>query len=170
MAISRQKKEDILSVLKDRLAKAKVVVFVNFHGLTTDLSQKIRRLMRESEAKYFVAKKTLVKKALNEAGLKGDIPDMEGELALVFGTGDAVLPVKNISKFSKEYESITMLGGILDDEYMDKNKVLYLSKLPSKEVLLGQFVGIINAPRQQMVGVLSGVQRNLLNVLSQINK
>lgn len=168
MAITKQKKEDILKELNDWVKKAKVVVFVNFHGLTNVLSQELRRLMRGSEARYLVAKKTLVKKVLDEAGFSGEMPVFDGELGLVFGEGDVVSPVKNLFKFTKAHAEVVMVGGVLSKSYLDKTSVIKLAELPSREVLLAQFLGVANSPVRGLVGVLSGAQRNLVNVLSQI--
>lgn len=170
MALTKQKKEEILKELKDWVKKSKVVIFVNFHGLSNVLVQELRRLIKQADARYLVAKKTLIKKALDEFKFSGNLPDFEGEVALVFGEEDQVAPAKTLQKFSKEHEEIKFLGGILDGSFLEKESIVRLATLPSKEVLIARFLNVINSPRSGLVGVLSGVQRNLLNVLNQIKK
>ncbi len=168
MPLTKEKKEQVLSELKEQTKNSSVVVFVNFHGLGTSLSSEVRNIMRGVEAKYFVAKKTLIKKALKEFGFSGDLPELKGEVALVFGRGDVTLSIKPLADFSKKHEEISLLGGIVDESFVGEDVIKVLASLPTREVLLSQFVNVINAPRQGLVGVLSGVQRNFINVLSQI--
>lgn len=168
MPITRQKKEEILKGLKDWLDNSSSVFFVNFHGLSNALSQELRRLISDSDAKYLVAKKTLIKKALQESKIEGERPDLKGELALVFATGEATLPAKTLSDFSKKNEGINLLGGIFEGAFIEADIVSNLANLPTKEVLIGQFINVINAPRQQMVGVLQAPIRDFISVLSQI--
>lgn len=63
-----------------------------------------------------------------------------------------------------------MLGGILEGEYIDANKALMLASIPSREVLYGKFVNVINSPVQGMVVTLNGVMGNFVRVLGQIKK
>jgi len=168
MAITKEKKIQILEELKGLLKKAKAVVFVNFHGLSSSLSQEIRSSMSKEDAKYFVTKKTLIKKVFGESGISGDMPDLEGEVALVFQQGEVTAPIKILSKFEKDTKSINLLGGVFEGAFVGRNIVVQLSKIPSKEVLLGQFLNVINAPRQQMVGVLQAPVRDFISVLRQI--
>jgi large subunit ribosomal protein L10 len=170
MAITKQKKEQIVGDLKTLVEKAKIIVFVNFHGLNNALSQDLRRLMSESDAKYLVAKKTLTKRVLDEFKFSGDIPSLDGELALVFGSGEITAPVKALAKFGKEHKEVSMLGGVFENSFVGKETISEIANLPSREVLIAQVVGMINAPRSGLVGTLSGVMGNFVNVLRQINK
>ncbi len=170
MAVSKEKKSEILKGLKERLEGAKIVVFVNFHGLNTALTKEIRKLMAIAEAKYLVAKKTLIKKALENFKFSGQIPNLEGETAVIIGRGEATAPVKFLSKFAKAHPELALLGGIFEDSFVDKQTLAAIAKLPAREVLLAQLLGVINAPKQQMVGVLQGPIRNFISILSQIKK
>ena len=170
MPLTKEKKEQVLKDLAEKTKDSSVVVFVNFHGLGTTLASEVRNLMRDVEAKYLVVKKTLIKKALGEFDFSGEIPDLKGEVAMVFGKGDVTLPIKPLSDFSKKNEEVTLLGGIVDYEYVGEDVINTLASLPTREVLLGQFVNVINAPRQQTVGVLQAPIRDFISVLKQINK
>lgn len=154
--------------LKDWFAKSKVVIFVNFHSLNTALARNFRVLMRKLGAKYFVAKKTLIKKTLNGFKFEGQMPELEGEVAMIFSTEDAVAPLKSLTKFVKANHVMKILGGIFDNSFTDKSGVLRLADLPSKEILIAQFINVINAPRRGLVVTLNGVMRNFVNVLRQI--
>ena len=99
-----------------------------------------------------------------------DLPGLDGEVAVIFGKGDLMAPVKTLAKFGKAHPEIALLGGIFDGGFLGKEGVGRIAKLPSREVLLGQFLGVINAPARGLVGALSGVQRKFVIALSRIKK
>lgn len=171
MAITRQKKEEILKKIEDKGKKAISAIFVNFHGLNVAGETELRNNLRNSGVDYVVAKKTLIRKAFDTLKLKGEIPELEGEVAVAFGTDDAIAPAREVFAFGKKYkDKITMLGGMLEGEYIDANKALMLASIPSREVLYGKFVNVINSPIQGMVVTLNGVMKNFVSVLGQIKK
>jgi large subunit ribosomal protein L10 len=83
MAITRQKKEEIVAKVSDSLKKAKTLVFANFKGLTVAEQNEMRKALRAQNVGYTVAKKTLIKRALDTASYAGTLPELEGEIALV---------------------------------------------------------------------------------------
>ena len=170
MALTKEKKEEILKELKELVKDAGIVIFVNFHGLTSVLARELRVLMAQANAKYFVAKKTLAKKVFNELEISGEMPEMEGELALVFGSSEITLPTKSLLKFSKGNAGIGLQGGIFEKGFINKETVLKLASLPSREVLIWQFINVINAPKSRLVGVLQAPIRDFVSVLGQISK
>ncbi|MDO8183702.1 MAG: 50S ribosomal protein L10 [bacterium] len=159
MAITKAKKVDILSRLQNEVVKAKTIVFVNFHGLPVAESAKLRRSLREQAVKFFVAKKTLIKKALTEAGLTGEMPSLDGEIALAYGDDQLV-----VSKGVYEYERKTnglvkILGGVLDGTYANQQLMLTLAQIPPREILLGQFLNLINSPLQGLAMALNEIAK-----------
>ncbi len=169
MAISRQKKEEILKGLRESLKKAKIVIFVNFHGLNVSKERELRNLLRTMNSRYAVAKKTLIKKALEPFGFSGDMPALEGEIGLAFSGDDPISAARELKNFAKKFE-IKLLGGVFENRFIGSDTVVMLANIPSREVLLGQFVNVINSPIQGMVGTLNGVIRNFVSVLCQIKK
>lgn len=154
--ITKQKKEEILKKLEDKLKKAAIAVFVNFHGLDMEATMEVRRTLRKTGAGYMVAKKTLIKKALDSLKIDGDIPEFGGEIGVAFSESDSLEPVSALGKFSKKKsESFNLVGGIFEKKYLDKKGILNLANLPSREILLGQFVNIINSPIQGLVVALN---------------
>lgn len=171
MAVSRQKKESILKDLIERFKKSPFIVFVNFHGLNTVASRKLRVLARRSAAKYQVAKKTLIKKSLGEFKFSGEAPGLEGEIGIIFASAEKATEIaKNLVKFIKEYKELAVNGGIFENRFVGPKIVSELSVIPSREELLAKLVYIINSPIQRMVVTLNGPMRNFVNVLSQIKK
>jgi len=172
MALTKEKKGEILDRLKKEIKESSIVLFVNFHGLTTALNRELRKLLKDINAKYLVAKKTLIKKSLEEAKIEGQTPGLEGELALVFSSKDqdVTASARILQQFGKDHEEIKMLGGIMKNVFLEKEAVFRLASLPSKEVLISQFINVINAPRKGLVVTLNGVMRDFVSVLGQIKK
>jgi len=168
--ITKQKKQEILKDLETNLKKAKIIIFINFHGLNVVTSHKLRKLLREIGVRYLVVKKTLAKKALEVVGFKGVMPNLEGELALAFSEQDPIISAKALEKFAKENKTIKLIGGVWDNKYINSEEVVMLANIPSREILLGKLVYIINSPIRGMVVTLNGVIKNLVSVLSQIKK
>ena len=120
-----------------------------------------------------VTKKSLLKKVLNSMGKKEiaeKIDEIKGQLALVFGFEDEIAPSRICYEAGKENENIKILGGVLDDEYQEKEQIMVLAQLPSKQVLLGRLVGSLAAPVSGFVHALKGNLNNLVYVLSEIQK
>ena len=103
-----------------------------------------------------------------EVGLEVDTKNFEGGVAAVFGFEDEVAPAQLIAAFAKKHDIVSIYGGMLEGNFIDSNKVKELAKLPSKQQLLGQLVGTINAPVSGFVNVLAGNLRGLVTVLNAI--
>lgn len=154
--------------LAESIKSAKSVVFANFQGLKVLESEALRQTCREQHIGYVAAKKTLLKRALQEAGYDIDTKAFEGGVAAMFGEEDEVAPAQIIAGFAKDHEAATVFGGILEGSFIDAAKVMELSKLPSKQQLYAKLVGTINAPVSGFVNVLAGNIRGLLNVLNAV--
>jgi large subunit ribosomal protein L10 len=147
MAITKDKKKSILEKL-DGIKNNESVVFINFKGLPVAQTTAMRQELSKNDVAYYVAKKTLVKKAFAEAGIEGDMPQLEGELAVVYGN-DATGPAREIFAFQKKYDGkISILGGIFEHKFMDKIQMEEVAQIPSLHVLRGMFVNVINSPIQ----------------------
>lgn len=169
MAITRQKKEETIKDLKEKLKKSQVIIFVNFHGLNVSAVSNLRRKLMEIGTGYKVVKKTLIKKTLEDSGFEGEFPELEGEVAVAFSESDPIAPARLIKDFSKK-NSIKLAGGVFENKYIDGKTVIMLANIPPREALLGQLVNVINSPIQGVVVALNGVAKNFVSVLSQIKK
>lgn len=168
MAKTKLAKQGAFEDLSAHLKQAKSVVFANFQGLKVKESEELRKKCREQDIYYVATKKTLLRKALSEAGYDIDTKSFQGGVSVVFGEKDEVAPSQVAAEFAKTHEAMTFFGGILEGKFIDAAKIKELSKLPSKKQLLGQLVGTINAPISGFVNALAGNIRNLANVLNAI--
>lgn len=159
MAITKDKKKVILEKLTDILKHANSFVFMNFHGLRVKTEAQIRRTLREKGVSYYVAKKTLIKKALEGKSYRGTQPELMGEIALVYGE-DAVAPAREINEFAKKNkETLSIVGGMFEGKYMDQSEMREIAAIPPLEVLYGHVVQLINSPIQGFVMALSEIAK-----------
>jgi len=171
MPKTKQQKQEIGRDLKERLAKAKAVVFTSFNALTVKENELLRAELVKENSEYYATKKTLLARALKDANIEVDARGLEGQVAITFGYADEVAPAKIISRFVKDLDGrIKFLGGILEGKFVNATSITELATLPSKEELYAQVVGSINAPVSGFVNVLAGNLRSLVHVLSAIKE
>ncbi|KKW43004.1 MAG: 50S ribosomal protein L10 [Candidatus Magasanikbacteria bacterium GW2011_GWA2_56_11] len=170
MAKTKQVKADALTDLAAHIKESKSVVFANFQGLKVKESEDLRGKCREENVYYVATKKTLLNKALRDAGLEIDIKGFQGGIAAIFGLQDEVAPAQITARFAKTHEVVGIFGGVLEGRFIDAAKVKALAELPSKQQLLGQLVGTLNAPISGFVNVLAGNIRGLVTALNAIKE
>ena len=171
MAKTKKQKEITVKTLSDSIKNAKSVVFANFQGLKVSEAEDLRKTARENEVEVLVAKKTLVKRAYNEAGLgEIDTKAFDGGVVTFLGKNDEVISAKIVNDFAKSHEVVRIFGGVLEGKYVDETVVKSLASLPGKDELLAKLVGSINAPVSGFVNVLGGNMRNLVGVLNAVKE
>ncbi|OGY47622.1 MAG: 50S ribosomal protein L10 [Candidatus Buchananbacteria bacterium RIFCSPHIGHO2_01_FULL_47_11b] len=171
MAKTRKEKEVAVKDYSEKLTNALGLVFANFDGLSVKDVEALRKKCREQGIDYVVAKKTLMKRALAEAGIEGiDPKQFEKGVASVFSFDDEVAAAKVVGQFAKDHEALQPIGGLLEKKFIDSAMVMQLSKLPSKTELLAKVVGSIQAPVSGFVNVLAGNLRNLVYVINAIKE
>lgn len=169
MAITREQKQNILKDLTDKFGRATVAILVDFNKLSVTKTIEFRRLLKKIGADYKVFKKTLMSRVLKSGNYKGvDIDELKTQVGVVFSYEDPAPAAQSIYKFSKLNEALKILGGFIGLNWQEKEKIIILAKLPSREILLGQVVRTIAAPLSGLVNVLSGNMRNLVNILNNI--
>ncbi len=164
MAITKEKKSEIVDKIKEIVTKGKSIVFVNFHGLTVTGVNELRRNLRAKGVGYYVAKKTLIKRAFDGSPIEGSLPELDGEVAVAYladqADEDLLVPVKEIYDFHKKNtEVIKIIGGVFEGTYAGAEQMLALAKIPSREILLGQFANVINSPIQGLVMALDAIAK-----------
>ena len=157
MAITKDKKKEIISGLEKVIKNAKSVVFVNFHKLLVKDVSLLRRALKSEGVGYVVAKKSLFKRALAVNGIKGEMPVLDGELAVAYGE-DLLAPARLVYDFQKKLDSkVSIIGGIFDGEYKSKIEMVSMASIPSLQVLRGMFVNVINSPIQRFAIALGKI-------------
>jgi large subunit ribosomal protein L10 len=156
MAITKQKKETILAKLADIKQEAETIVFVNFKSVTGLEGTAMRAQLRGENVGYFVAKKTLIKRAFGD-DFAGEMPTLDGEIALAYST-DPIAPAQHIKAFSeKRKDGIAIAGGVFQGVYKSREEMVEIASIPALPVLRGMFVNVINSPIQGMAIVLNAI-------------
>lgn len=154
MAITKQKKEEIVAKVTDIAKSAKTIVFANFKGLPVNSQSEMRRALRAQNIGYTVAKKTLVKRALEAAKYEGSLPELTGEVSLAYGE-DELAPARELAVFIKKFpEQLAFAGGVFGGKFVSKEEIASIAAIPGMEVLRAQFVQLINSPLQRFAVVL----------------
>lgn len=157
MSITLDKKKEIISQLEKSLEGASSVVFVNFDKLVVSEVDDLRRKLQEQGVNYSVTKKTLLKRALTTQKLEGDLPEIEGQIAIAYGD-DLMASPREIFNFSKKHkENIKIVGGIFEGVYKNKEEMISIATIPSLQTLRGMFVNLINSPIQRIAVALDQI-------------
>jgi large subunit ribosomal protein L10 len=149
---------------KELLAQSQGIILTDYRGMRVQEMQQMRRSVRDAECDVHVVKNRLMKLALTDADLT--VPDewLIGPTAIAFCRSDVPPVAKMLTELSDDV-SLAIKGGILEAEILSTEQVDALAKLPSREVLLANVLGTINAPATQMAGVVASGIRQVLNVL-----
>ncbi len=168
--MNRDEKSAIVAELHESLNRAKFAVVTDYCGLTVSEMQQIRIELRKCDSEIRVAKNTLLKRAVTETDNAMLSDDFTGTTALIMAYGDPVGPAKVVAKFAEDYQKFQIRCAALEGEKLSVDQLVALSKLPAKEVLLGQFLSVLNNVPTSFVRVLSGVPRAFLYGLQAIKE
>jgi len=168
--MKKEEKEPIVSKLRDRFSRANVIVLVNYKGVTVEEIQDIKRQLRAVKGEVTVVKNTLAILAITGSPLEKLHPYFRGPVFVVFSYGGDYSSVKALSSIAEKQKKLTIKGGIIDSELMDVAAIQRISLLPSKQVLLGQFIGGLKAPLYGLAGSLSGIVRKFALTLKALHQ
>jgi len=168
MALTKEQKKKIIEDLKEKIARQKAMVFAGIEGVKVKDLSNLRRNLKAQNCEIKVAKKTLLELALKEKGIAVGLKSLEGEVALVLGYKDEILPAKITYEFSREKANLKILGGFIENKFKEAEEIIILAKLPSREELLAKLVGSISSPISGLANVLQGNIKGLIYALSAI--
>lgn len=168
--MNRQEKSLFIERLKQDFSSSEAAFLVSYKGTSVSKLESLRKDLRSKGARLQVAKMRLVKRAVE--GLDSEVvsPMLQEQLCLVFAPNESPDIAKVLADFAKKNESLSLVGGCLGAKGLDKDAVMALAKLPSREQLLAQVCGTLQAPISGFVSVLSQQLSRLVNVLDAIAK
>lgn len=167
MALTREKKESLVEEYGRRMARAQVMIWSRFGNLPTPVVNTLRNQLRGLNAEVMVVKNTLMERALEQAGLPVERSLMEGPFMVTF-VYDEIAPVaKALSDFARLNPAFQIAGGLVGGKYANAEQVQSLTNLPSREQILAQVLGGLQAPIRGLVNVLAGTIRGLVTVLNE---
>lgn len=166
--MNRDEKSAIVAELNETFKRAKFFVVTDYCGLTVSELQKVRRELRDCNSEIRIAKNTLMRRAVTDTVCEVLTEDFTGTTAIVMAYDDPVLPAKVLAKFAEDHAKFQLRSAVLEGEKITVDNIIALSKLPSREVLLGQLLSVMNGVPTALVRVLSGVPRTFLYGLQAI--
>jgi large subunit ribosomal protein L10 len=165
LAISREKKEQLVSWYTDLFSRSSAAILTDYRGLTmADITQ-LRRKLQEIQSDYRVTKNRLMKLALKEAGLPVPEDLLEGPTATGFCFEEVPAVARVLVDFSRESKILVIKGGLLGDRVISAEEVTALAELPPREVLLAQVLGTIQGPAGGVARAIASSIRSILHVL-----
>lgn len=153
-----ESKQARVEALTEMLKNATAGVIVDYKGITVEEDTKLRKELREAGVNYFVEKNSMLRFAAKNAGLEGLTEVLKGTSAIALTNGDETAPARILGKFAEEAkDKFNLKAGFIGEEIYDEKGVTALSKIPSKETLLAQLLGSLQAPMQNLAATLQAL-------------
>lgn len=176
--ITKEKKKKIIYELLEDIKKAKAVYFADFSGLATQKINELREDLKKKEGKAKVAKKTLADIAFERLDWQARLPDGQaglkekflGPMMFNFSFNDPLAVAKSLWQFSKQNKKFKILGGWLENRFLNEKEIIEFAQIPSREIILGRLVGLIASPFQRLVMSLGSNLQKLAITIDAISK
>jgi large subunit ribosomal protein L10 len=167
-----QKKIELVEEFSKKFKSSKSIFLADFGRINVADSTKLRRSFRAANVQYYVLKNTLAKRSLDKAGIDGLSEMLKGMTAFVFSEDDAVAPIRVINDYNKQLKKdapqLVVKGCVFEGRIFNADQADALAKLPNREQLLAQLLGVLKAPMTNLVNVLSGTGRKLVGTLEAV--
>lgn len=163
-----EEKQQIVDELRDKFNRSKVVIVTDYKGLDVAKMTDLRRQLKDAGVEYQVVKNTLLVRASEDTDVSAIQDVFKGPSAVAFAYDDPVPPAKVLTQFAKDNDKLEIKAGVMNGKVLNHDGIMALSKLPSREVLLGQVLSVMHAVPTSMVRALADVPRRMLNVLQAI--
>jgi len=166
MALTKEQKQKQINDIKEKVSNQKSMVFIDFSKVASKDMFGLRKSLKEAGCNLKIVKKTLARIAFGQSGIsfwnkiKQSIP---GQLAVVFGIEDEIAPARISNQFAKKQENFKILGGVFESRFIDRERVLELAAIPTRNELLGRLVGSLSSPMSSFVRVLDKIRESKNN-------
>jgi large subunit ribosomal protein L10 len=166
--MNREEKSQTIQEIAAQIEGAEAIFAVDYRGISVPQAAELRSKLRETDSSFRVVKNRLTKRAAEQVGEErlGDL--LIGPTALTFVRGDTAAAAKAITTFNKEHDVLTYKGGLMGETVLDDAAFKSIARLPSREVLVGQFAGIVASPLTGIVRGLNALIQGLATQLGQI--
>jgi large subunit ribosomal protein L10 len=164
LALSRQRKEDVLAQYKEWMDRSQAVILVEYTGVTVKNLDNIRAKVRESGGEFHILKNTLARKVFETQGMKVPAGFFEKSTAVTFAFTDPAGTAKALTDVTKGVEAIKLKGGFLDKQALTAAQVKSLADMPPLPVMRAQLLGVLQAPAGKLVRTIAEPARSLASV------
>lgn len=166
--MNRDEKAAVIDQVASEIREAEAVLAVDYRGISVKQSADLRVALGEADASFRVVKNRLTVRAADEAGTEALKPLLEGPTALTFVRGDVALAAKALANFRRDQGLLEFKGGTLNGDTLTAEDVAALSRLPAREALYGQLVGVVASPVGGLVRTLNALIQGLAIQLGSI--
>jgi large subunit ribosomal protein L10 len=166
--MNREEKSATIQEIAAQIEASEAIFAVDYRGISVPQAAELRAKLREADASFRIVKNRLTKLAADQAGEQRLAELLQGPTALTFVRGDTAQAAKAISTFNKEHDVLTYKGGFMDTTSLDAESFKAIALLPSREVLIGQFAGVVASPVTGVVRGLNALIQGLASQLGQI--
>jgi large subunit ribosomal protein L10 len=164
LAISRQRKEEVLIQYKEWMDHSQAVILVEYTGVSVKNLDNIRAKVRESGGEFHILKNTLARKVFEANGMKVPTGFFEKSTAVTFAFTDPAATAKALTEVTKGVEAIKLKGGFLDKQVLTAAQVKSLADMPPLPVMRAQLLGVLQAPASKLVRTIAEPARSLASV------
>jgi len=166
--MNREEKSATIQEIAAQIEGSEAIFAVDYRGISVAQAADLRAKLREADASFRVVKNRLTKLAADKAGEARLAELLQGPTALAFVRGDTAQAAKAISTFNKEHDVLTYKGGFMGETALDSDGFKAIARLPAREVLIGQFAGVVASPITGIVRGLNALIQGLASQLGQI--
>jgi large subunit ribosomal protein L10 len=168
--MNRDQKAVAIADIAAKIDEANAIFAVDYRGITVPDAAELRARLRESEASFKVVKNSLTERAADQAGAEALKEFLTGPTALTFVRGDVATAAKAIADYTRATQLLPFKGGLLDGATLDADQIRSISRLPSRDVLYGQLVGVVASPVSGLVRTLGALVGGLAVALGQVRE
>jgi large subunit ribosomal protein L10 len=169
-----QKKIELVEEYSEKFKGSKSIFLTDYSGINVENTNELRRSFSEANVEYRILKNTLAIRSLQKAGIEGMDEMLKGMTSFAFSVEDPVAPVRVIKEFNKKQKkdagSLVLKGCVFEGQVFDADQAEAISGLPSREVLLGQLVGMLQSPLSKLLGTLQNAGQKLVGVIEEVKK
>jgi large subunit ribosomal protein L10 len=166
--MNREEKSATIQEIAAQIEASEAIFAVDYRGISVPQAAELRSKLREADASFRIVKNRLTKLAADEAGEERLAELLQGPTALAFVRGDTAQAAKAISTFNKEHDVLTYKGGFMDATSLDAEGFKSIARLPTRDVLNGQFAGVVASPLTGLVRGLGSMVSGLASQLQQL--
>jgi large subunit ribosomal protein L10 len=168
--MNRAQKEQEVAELAEKFQRANVGILTDFQGLNVEQITDLRRKLRDSQSEYRVVKNTLMRRAAKGTIIEALLAQAKGPCAVALSYADPVAPAKVLTEYAAKQDKLRIKAGVLQGRLLEREEIERLARIPSREVLLAQLLGVLVAVPTSLVRVLNAIPTKMVYAIQAIKE